>query len=316
MPSILPFVYTYYIAVAMLLLQYIIVFQQLTNISMPVSYTHLDVYKRQPNGLTEGEVHIAQDKYGKNVITEKKGKPLILVFLSNFISLMAILLWIGGAIAIIADMLELGIAIWLVNVINGVFSFWQEFRASKATEALKNMLPSYVRVMRDNQEKQILAEDIVPGDIMLLQEGDKISADARLLDSSDLQVNQSTLTGESNPVRKTHDPVLREGLSDSEVPNMIFAGTSVSSGTAKAVVLSIGMETEFGKIAKLTQSMKEEKSPLQKELDKLTKQISIIAMGFGVLFFICAAFFVKQPVAQAFVFSLGMVCLLYTSRCV
>jgi potassium/sodium efflux P-type ATPase len=261
----------------------------------------------RPAGLTATEVNQKQDLFGKNVISEKKGKPVILVFASNFISMMAILLWIGGAIALFADMPELGIAIWLVNVINGTFSFWQEFRAGKATEALKSMLPSYVRVIRDGQEQQVLAEDLVPGDVMLLQEGDKISADARLIASSDLQVNQSTLTGESNPVYKTHEPVLREGLSCSEVPNLIFAGTSVASGTAKAVVVTIGMQTEFGKIAKLTQTMKEEKSPLQKELDTVTKQVSMIALGFGIFFFIAAVFFVKEKVAQSFIFALGMI---------
>ncbi len=258
-------------------------------------------------GLSASEAQSIQDKYGKNVISEKKGKPAILIFLSNFVSLMAILLWVGGIIAFVAKMPELAIAIWLVNVINGVFSFWQEHRASKATEALKKMLPSYARVIRDNKEQQISAEDLVPGDIMLIEEGDKISADARLLTSTDLQVNQSTLTGESNPVRKSYDPVLREGLSRSEIPNLIFTGTSVASGSAKAVVTSIGMETVFGKIANLTQTMEEVQSPLQKELDILTKQVSIIAIAIGAVFFLAAAFFVKQPIAQAFIFALGMV---------
>jgi P-type Ca2+ transporter type 2C len=258
-------------------------------------------------GLTASEAQNMQNQYGKNVISEKKGKPVILIFLSNFVSLMAILLWVGGVIAFVGAMPELAIAIWLVNVINGVFSFWQEHRASKATEALKRMLPSYARVIRDNQELQISAEDLVPGDIMLVEEGDKISADARVLTSTDLQVNQSTLTGESNPVRKTYDPVLKEGLSRSEIPNLIFTGTSVASGSAKAVVVSIGMETVFGKIANLTQTMVEVRSPLQKELDLLTKQVSMIAIGMGVAFFVAAAFFVKQPVAQAFIFALGMI---------
>jgi len=261
----------------------------------------------RPEGLTETEVQDNLQKYGKNVISEKKGKPVFLIFISNFISLMAILLWIGGGIAIVAEMPQLGIAIWMVNVINGVFSFWQEHRASKATEALKKMLPSFVRVIRANQELQIVGENLVPGDIIVLQEGDKISADARLLNSSDLQVDQSTLTGESNPVRKNHDPILREGLTRSEIPNLIFTGTSVSSGTAKAVVVTTGMETEFGKIANLTQTMKEELSPLQKELDILTKQVSMMALSVGVLFFVVAVFFVKQPIAQAFIFSLGMI---------
>jgi magnesium-transporting ATPase (P-type) len=260
-----------------------------------------------PAGLTSQQAQENQQKYGKNVIQKQKGKPVILVFLSNFVSLMAILLWVGGIIAFLAQMPELGVAIWLVNVINGVFSFCQEFRASKATEALKKMLPSNARVVRDGKEMQIPAEDLVPGDIMLIEEGDKISADARLLVSSDLQVNQSTLTGESNPVRKAHDPVLKDDLSRFEVPNLIFTGTSVASGTARAIVTAVGMQTEFGRIAKLTQATKEETSPLQKELDILTKQISVIAICIGLAFFVAALVFVKQPFAQAFIFALGMI---------
>lgn len=267
----------------------------------------LKVMASETSGLTEQEVLHRLEKYGKNVLREKKEKSIILVFLSNFISLMAILLWIGGVIAIFADMPQLGVAIWLVNIINGVFSFWQEYRAGKATGALKKMLSTYARVIRDGQEQQILADDLVPGDIMIIAEGDKISADARLLQSDDLQVDQSTLTGESNPVRKISDAVLSEGLTRSELPNMIFAGTNVASGTAKAVVVNTAMETMFGKIAGLTQELKEEKSPLQKELDKLTKQISVIALGLGVLFFVASIFFVKEPFAKAFIFSLGMV---------
>lgn len=258
-------------------------------------------------GLTQAQVEENQKKYGKNLIEEKKKKSVILIFLSNFIHLMAILLWFGGAVAFFAGMPQLGIAVWLVNVINGVFSFWQEFRAGKATEALRSMLPSYVRVIREGEEQKILAEDLVIGDIILLEEGDKISADARLIDCSDLQVDQSTLTGESNPVRKIKEVVLKDDLTRAETPNLIFAGTSVSEGNGKAVVTEIGMKTEFGKIAGLTQTMETTDSPLQRELNRLTKQISIIAIGFGVFFFVAAVFFVKEPVALAFIFALGMV---------
>ncbi len=277
-----------------------------------------NIYKLTPNdaclalnsrisGLTAEEVTEKQATFGKNTITEKKGKPAILIFLHNMSSMMAVLLWFGGTIAIIAQMPELGIAIFLVNIINGAFSFWQEFRAGKATDALKKMLPSFVRVIRDGQEIQLLAENLVPGDIISIAEGDKVSADARLIHSSDLQINQSTLTGESNPVRKTHDAILSDDFSKTELANLIFTGTSVSSGTGKAVVTSIGMNTEFGKIATLTQSMHEEQSPLQKELDKLTKQISMIALSIGVFFFIASVIFIKEPIAKSFVFSLGMI---------
>lgn len=279
-----------------------------TSAIFEVSSTEaLELMGSSENGLTQDQALAAGEKYGKNVIAEAKGKPKFLVFISNFTSLMAILLWLGGGVAIVAKMPELGIAIWLVNIINGVFSFWQENKAGKATDALKKMLPSYARVIRDGQEQKILAEDLVPGDVILVEEGDRISADARLLSTTDLQVNQSTLNGESSPARKTASPVLDEKLAMFEIPNLIFAGTNVSGGSARAVVTKIGMETEFGKIAGLTQSMKETKSPLQKDLDRLTRQISIIAVSIGLIFFLSAVFFVKDPVAESFLFALGMI---------
>lgn len=261
----------------------------------------------RPGGLTQEEAEQKQKEQGKNVIEEKKRKSPLLVFLANFTHLMAILLWVGGTVAFFADMPQLGVAVWLVNIINGVFSFLQENRASKATEALKNMLPSYTRVIRDGEEQKIQSENLVAGDIILLEEGDKISADARLIETSDLQVNQSTLTGESNPVRKTKDAVLREDITKAEIANLVFAGTSVSEGNGKAIITDIGMHTEFGKIASLTQNMKEEKSPLQKEMDRLTKQISIIAITLGIIFFLASIFLVKEPIAPSFIFALGMV---------
>ncbi|MEQ8196883.1 MAG: cation-transporting P-type ATPase [Clostridiaceae bacterium] len=261
-----------------------------------------------PLGLTQDQAEKYQLEQGKNIIEEKKKKSVLLIFLGNFTHLMAVLLWVGGIVAFFADMPQLAVAIWLVNVINGVFSFWQEHRASQATDALRNMLPSYARVIRDGKEQKILAEDLVAGDIFLLEEGDKITADARLIESSDLQVNQSTLTGESNPVRKSVNySAAKDDLVKSEMPNLIFAGTSVSEGNGKAVAVEIGMRTEFGKIAYLTQTMEKEESPLQKEMNKLTKQISVIAIGFGISFFVAAYFLVDEPVASSFIFALGMI---------
>lgn len=260
-----------------------------------------------PAGLTQAEAEARQARQGKNLIESEKGRSPILAFLSNFTHLMAVLLWVAGIIAFVAGMPELGVAVWLVNVINGCFSFWQEYRAGKATDALKKMLPSYVNVIRDGQEQKILAEDLVPGDVMSLAEGDKISADARVVRASDLQVNQSTLTGESNPVRKTADAVLEEDLTQAETPNLIFAGTSVSEGNGRAVVTRIGMDTEFGKIAHLTQSMEESESPLQLQLNRTTKQITVFASCMGILFLLLDTFFVGSGFAPAFIFALGMV---------
>ena len=209
-------------------------------------------------GLTSEEAQKRLQTVGLNRIAEGKKTSLVLKFLNNFTHLMAILLWIAGIVSLIARMPELAIAVWMVNIINGAFSFWQEFRAEKATEALKKLLPSFSRVLRDGMEQKILAEELVPGDIVLLAEGERISADCRLIDQAALRTDQSTLTGESRPVNKTADIVVQEKITYTELPNMVFAGTSVSTGTGKAVVISTGMNTEFGKIAHLTQEMKEE----------------------------------------------------------
>lgn len=266
-----------------------------------------EVLKTSTKGLNEEEALLRLERDGKNKLTENKGKPVWRAFLENFTSLMAILLWVGGIVAIIAQEPILAVAIWSVNLINGVFSFWQEYQAGKATDALTKMLPSYAHVVRGGEDKQVLAEDLVVGDVIEIAEGDKISVDARLIVSDDLQVNQSALTGETNPVRKNNLVETRSDLSRFEIPNLIFAGTAVASGSGKAVVVATAMNTEFGKIADLTQNMEEEKSPLQDELDKLTKQISLIATTIGVLFFVISFFFVDEPFAAAFIFALGMI---------
>ena len=258
-------------------------------------------------GLSAQEAEARQQRYGKNVIQSGKKKSVVLVFLSNFTHMMAVLLWVAGIIAFAAGMPELGIAVWLVNVINGCFSFWQESKADKATEALKKMLPSYVNVIRDGQEQKVLAEDLVPGDVLTLEEGDKVPADGRVVRSSDLQVDQSTLTGESNPVRKTADAVLEENLTNAEMPNLVFEGTSVSEGNGRVVVTQTGMATEFGKIASLTQNMEQKESPLQRQLDHLTKQITVFALCMGVAFFLLDVLFVHNGLAASFIFALGMV---------
>jgi Ca2+-transporting ATPase len=200
-------------------------------------------YGSSREGLTQAEADERLRRYGKNVIREVKGKPLIFKFFANFTHLMAIMLWIGGIVGFIAKLPQLGIAIWMVNIINGLFSFWQEYRAEKATEALKKLLPSYARVLRDGGEQRILSEELVPGDLMLLSEGDRISSDGRLVEVAELRIDQSTLTGESRAIRKTCEPVLQADLTFAETPNMVFAGTNVATGTGKAVVIATGMET-------------------------------------------------------------------------
>ena len=258
-------------------------------------------------GLSGAEARERREKYGPNQIREIRGIPLYRRFLANFTHLMAIMLWIGGIIGFIAKMPQLGIAIWMVNVINGLFSFWQEYRAERAMEALRKLLPHYARVLRDGTEDRILAEELVPGDLMLLSEGDRISADGRLIVEAELRVDQSTLTGESHTVRKTAEAVLRTDLSLVEMPNLVFAGTSVAMGTGRAVVYATGMETEFGRIAHLTQSVEEDLSPLQREMAFATRAVTIIATGIGTLFFLLAVLLAGVDLAESFIFAMGMV---------
>jgi magnesium-transporting ATPase (P-type) len=259
------------------------------------------------SGLTGEEAHEYLIRFGKNSLVKKKKKSIYIRFVSNFTHLMAILLWIGGSIAFVANMFQLGIAIWMVNLINGVFSFWQEFRAEKAADALMKLLPRQVRVVRDGEVREILAEDLVPGDVMVLAEGDHISADARLVEEAELRIDQSTLTGESHPVKKTSDPFPETGFSRIEFPNLVFAGTNVVSGTGKAVVIATGMNTEFGKVAHLTQAIGEEQSPLQKEMVNVTRVVTIVAVTVGIIFFILLLTMTTVSLMGSFILSLGMI---------
>ena len=274
------------------------------TLSIPEAFS---VLSSGPTGLSQDDATKRLQSHGLNVITKVKGKPLWRKFLANFTHLMAILLWAGGIVGFLAQLPQIGIAIWMVNIINGAFSFWQEFKAEKATEALRKLLPSYARALRNGEVQRILAEELVPGDVILLEEGDRISADARLVDENELRVDQSTLSGESHPVRKTSDAVLREDLTRTELPNMIYAGTTVAAGTARAVVCATGMDTEFGKIAHLTQTVGEELSPLQKEMARVTKIVTILATSIGAFFFILGILLAGVDLAESFIFAMGMI---------
>ncbi|PKM60528.1 MAG: haloacid dehalogenase [Firmicutes bacterium HGW-Firmicutes-4] len=274
------------------------------NLSVADVYIEL---KTSEQGLTSEEAAARLAHFGENSIQKKKGKPLIWKFLANFTHLMAILLWIGGVVALIAQLPQLAIAIWLVNVINGLFSFWQEFQAEKAIEALGQLLPTYARVIRDGAEVKILAEELVPGDLIILAEGDRISADSRLVEDNDFRADQSILTGESHPAHKTKDVGQRTDLSRSEQPNLIFAGTNAASGACKAVVFATGMNTEFGKIADLTQNMVEVPSPLQLEMGRITRLVSAMAISMGVLFFALAVLLAHVNITESFIFAMGMI---------
>ena len=271
------------------------------------------VYKAlesSPEGLPDAEVKKRFLSFGSNEIQEKRKTPLSIKFLKQFFNFFAILLWIAGGLAFLGEYLSpgegnlnLGIAIIGVIFINAVFTFYQEYKAERAAEALKRMLAPEARVIREKKELQIPAREVVVGDIILLSEGDRVPADGRLTEQYELKVNNAPLTGESIPQTRSTEPEMGELL---EAKNAVFSGTTVVSGSGRAVVFATGMGTEFGKIAGLTQEIKEEKSPLQKELAFFIKVISAIAVLLGIVFFF-TGWMIGRDFTANFIFAIGII---------
>ncbi|MBU1018339.1 HAD-IC family P-type ATPase [Patescibacteria group bacterium] len=221
------------------------------------------------NGLSSREAQSRLRQYGPNKLKAKKITPLPIRFLAEFKDLMVIILILAAILAGIAgERIDAGVILFIV-LLNAVIGFIQKFKAEKALQALKNMIEPHAKVIRDGHEKIINAYELVPGDILILEEGDQIGADARLIEVNELKLDESTLTGESRPVTKTTESIDEKNLHLDEHENIIFMGTLVTHGTAKAIVIKTGMETEFGKIAHLTTSTKKDLSPLEKELRKI-----------------------------------------------
>ncbi|MCX7988025.1 MAG: cation-transporting P-type ATPase [Thermodesulfovibrio sp.] len=261
-------------------------------------------------GLTEEEAKRRLSHFGFNEIKEIRRVPLFLKFLNQFTHFLAIILWLAAALAFVSDyihpgegMRHLGFAIIGVIFINAVFAFMQEYRAEKSIEKLKLMLPFYVKVIREGREKQIHAREVVPGDLIILSEGDKVPADARVIESNFLTVNNASLTGESLPVVLTHETEKGELI---ESRNIAFAGAEVVSGNGKAVVFATGMSTEFGRIAHLTETVHTEPTPLQKEISRTSKFIAFVATLIGLIFFI-VGHTIGRSFWENFIFAIGVI---------
>jgi sodium/potassium-transporting ATPase subunit alpha len=242
------------------------------------------------DGLSQDEVESRLLEYGLNRVEQVRCEPLTLRFIKEFTHFFALILWLAAGLAFFAEAMQpgggmatLGYAVLGVILINGVFSFWQQYRAECAISALQKLLPYYVKVLRDGKVGLIWAAGLVPGDVILLQEGDNVPADCRLLESFLLRVNNATVTGESRPQARDAEPSLEESLEHSR--NTLLAGTSIVSGEGKAVVFATGMHTEFGRIAHLTQTAVKTVSPLQLEIVRLSRLIALLALILGVVFF-------------------------------
>ena len=260
-----------------------------------------------PNGLSELEVQERRSLYGSNQLTEPPREPTWRKLLTSIAHPMALLLWVAGGIALGSHEPTLGVIIWIVVLVNAALSYWREHRAEQATAALQHLLPSFARVKREGGEQRVETSDLVPGDVLMLAEGDNIPADARVIEEYGLRTNNAVLTGEAMPARKIADASLLEGISEVERPNLVFAGTSVASGTGLAIVYATGMLTQFGRIARLTQAVREQPSRLQQELSRLTRIFSLIALGLGVIVFTVGTLDVNLGINEAFILALGII---------
>ncbi|MCG8695671.1 MAG: HAD-IC family P-type ATPase, partial [Minwuiales bacterium] len=226
-------------------------------------------------GLTGAEAETRLRQFGLNELRVRKNTPEIVKFLREFKNFFAILLIAGGCLALLADYLDPGqgnlyiaYALFGVVLLNSIFTYLQEHQSEKIMESFQRMLPSMVVVLRDGEAERVDAKQLVPGDVILLAEGDRVPADCRLIEASRLTVDLSSLTGESEA--QELDP----GKNDEELirsRNMLFSGSLVQSGDARALVCRTGMSTEIGNIVELTKETKEVETPIRKELKYFIK---------------------------------------------
>jgi magnesium-transporting ATPase (P-type) len=276
-------------------------------LSLPVPQVVLEL-NTSLQGLSEEDARKRLIEHGKNVLKSKKTTSLTVKFIQYFTNTLALLMWAGGILAFLIHMYSIGWAIIAVIIINALFSFWQEFKAEKAIEALKNLIPYYTRVIRNSKEMEIPSDEVVPGDLILLDEGDNVPADARLIETHELRIDNSVFSGESRPGYKTTElPSNTAEYIWTEIPNLAFAGTSVVSGNGKAIIIATGISTEIGKIAALTQSVKEEPSTIQKEISKLTKLIAAGAIILGGLFLFLGVTIAELSFTGSMLFAIGII---------
>jgi Ca2+-transporting ATPase len=262
-------------------------------------------------GLDQQEAAERLVRYGPNRLPPLHRRPLLLRLLDQMGHFMALLLWIGGGLAFAAGTPQLGWAIWAVVVINGLFSFLQEYQAERALEALSRSLPRRVRVWRDGQPRWLAADELVVGDRVALAEGERVPADCRLTLALGLAVDQAALTGESQPVPRQAEPIpWRPGslrLAAAESTNLVLAGTTVASGRAEAFVYATGAETEFGQVAHLTAGTRRSASTLEQQVDRIVHTISTVAVSMGVLAFALSVLFVGLGPLESLVFAVGII---------
>ncbi|MFN2364288.1 MAG: HAD-IC family P-type ATPase, partial [Halarsenatibacteraceae bacterium] len=237
----------------------------------------LDDLNTSKEGLSDQEAAKRLQEDGKNVLDAKGEKSLGRIVLEQFKDVLVILLLIAAVMSFIIGSYRDGTIMVIIAVINAVIGFRQEYKAEKIMDSLNELVKSPSKVIRDDQVGEIPQEELVVGDIVSLEEGDKIPADLRIIESFNLRTNDVSLTGESMPQEK-HSNQIKEEMPLADRDNMAYLGTTVASGTASGVVVRTGMDTEMGKIASMTQEEDISKSPLQSELQSVANKIAVFAV--------------------------------------
>jgi len=257
-------------------------------------------------GLNDEQVAENRQKYGENVIAEEKKKSIFSVFLEQFADLMVIILIIASVISILTDNAESAIVILVVITMNAVLGTVQHIKAQKSLASLKAMSSPNARVIRNGEQVEIPASEVVVGDILLIEAGNVAAADGRVLEAASLQVNESALTGESVNILKSSEKIDAEDLALGDRVNMIYSGSNIANGRGVAAVTGVGMNTEIGKIASLMQTAKKKKTPLQASLDQFSKVLSVVIMVICVIVFLMTKFINGETTNNALMFAIAL----------
>ncbi len=277
---------------------------EVANLSQDELFEYLAT---SPQGLSSGEVLARLRRFGLNRLPRPQPTRWFIELGRQFLHLFALLLWAAACLAWWVGMTELTWAIVVVILINGTFSYWQQFKAEQAVQALESLLPRRVVVRRNEVEETISAEEVALGDVLLLREGSAIPADARLIHTERLRVDMSSLTGESRPVSRHAGRCLARDRALAELSNLVLMGTFVTSGRGEAVVFATGAQTEFGRLATLTHEQASLPGPLQREIRRITRVITILAVAMGGLFFALGWGVAGLTPVQGFLFALGII---------
>ena len=240
-------------------------------------------FETSSKGLTRKEAISRQKKHGKNQLPKKKNDSILKIFFNEFKNPMSILLAVAIIVSLIVGEVIDAIAILFIVLVDAIMGTYQENKANHAVEALAKLVKTEVKVIRSDDLMSVDASDLVLGDVVILESGDRVSADMRIVEAHNLMIDESILTGESIEVKKNNRILNGDNIQISEQTNMAFSGTTVTTGRAKAIVIGTGLNTEIGKIADSMNAVEDQKSPLTIRVEKLTKQISILVLIIAII---------------------------------